>query len=189
MARDVIDAVLGPVAARERPSDTAERRLIGAADTDALARIAGELSTIAAIREVGPETAARLVARHGTEAPAVVALGAELDLIRPLVPGRFFLEAEVAWAVRHELAESLDDVLARRTRLAQELPDRGAAIAPRVAAIMATDLDWGEARQALEVDAYLAVARREFSVAPPGVGEEHGAPTAVRRDVEPAAVD
>ena len=31
------------------------------------------------------------------------------------------------WAVRHELALSLDDVLARRTRLAQELPDRGAA--------------------------------------------------------------
>jgi glycerol-3-phosphate dehydrogenase len=189
MARDVIDAVLGPVAARERPSDTAERRLIGAADADALARIAGELSTIPAVREIGPETSTRLVARHGTEAPAVVALGAELDLIRPLVPGRFFLEAEVAWAVRHELAESLDDVLARRTRLAQELPDRGAAIAPRVAEIMAADLDWGDARQALEVDGYLAFARREFSVAPPAVGEEQGATSAVVRDVEPAAVD
>jgi len=189
MARDVIDAVLGPAAARERPSDTAERRLIGAADTDALARIAGELSTIATVRDVGAETSARLVARHGTEAPAVVALGAELDLIRPLVPGRFFLEAEVAWAVRNELAESLDDVLARRTRLAQELPDRGAAIAPRVAAIMGADLDWGDARQALEVDAYLAFARREFSVAGPGLGEAQGAVSTVVRDVEPAAVD
>ena len=117
---------------------------------------------------VGPEAAARLVARHGTEAPAVVALGAELDLLRPLVPGRPFLEAEVAWAVRHELAGSLDDVLARRTRLAQELPDRGAAIAPRVARILADDLDWGEARQTLEIESYLASARREFSVAPPG---------------------
>ena len=167
MARDVIDAVLGREAARQRPSDTAERRLVGAADTDALARIAGELSTIAAVREIGPETAARLVARHGTEAPAVVALGAELDLLRPLVPGRHFLEAEVAWAVRHELALSLDDVLARRTRLAQELPDRGAAIAPRVAEIVGADLGWGAARQTLEVENYLAGARREFSVAPP----------------------
>ncbi len=168
MARDVIDAVLGRDVARQRPSDTEERRLVGAADTDALARIAGELSTIAAVREIGPETSARLVARHGTEAPAVVALGAELDLLRPLVPGRFFLEAEVAWAVRHELAMSLDDVLARRTRLAQELPDRGAAVAPRVAQIMGADLDWGAARQALEVENYLAGARREFSVTPPG---------------------
>jgi glycerol-3-phosphate dehydrogenase len=166
MARDVIDTVLGNDAARQRPSDTAERRLVGAADTDALARIAGELSTIAAVSEVGPETAARLVDRHGTEAPAVVALGAELDLLRPLVPGRHFLEAEVAWAVRHEMALSLDDVLARRTRLAQELPDRGAEIAPRVAEILGSDLGWGDARQSLEVENYLAGARREFSVAP-----------------------
>ena len=168
MARDVIDTVLGPSEAKKRRSDTAERRLIGAADPDALARIAGELSTITAVRDVGPETAARLVARHGTEATAVVALGAELDLLRPLVAGRFFLEAEVAWAVRHELALSLDDVLARRTRLAQELPDRGAAIAPRVAQILGAELGWGESRQRLEVDSYLATASREYSVPPPG---------------------
>ncbi len=90
--------------------------------------------------------------------------GADLGLLRPLVPDRVFLEAEVAWAVRHESALSLDDVLARRTRLAQELPDRGAAIAPRVAAIMGAELGWGETRQAREVEAYLATARREFSV-------------------------
>ncbi|MEP6638935.1 MAG: glycerol-3-phosphate dehydrogenase/oxidase [Chloroflexota bacterium] len=168
MARDAIDAVLGREEAGRRPSDTAERRLIGAADTDALARIAGELSTIPAVHEIGPETAARLVARHGTEAPSVVALGGDLDLIRRLVPGRAFLEAEVAWAARHELAVSLDDVLARRTRLAQELPDRGAAIAPRVAEILGAELDWGTARQRLEVDGYLATARREFGVPPSG---------------------
>jgi len=165
MARDVIDAVLGRHAARLRPSDTEDRRLVGAADTDALARIAGEISTIAAMRGIGPEGSSRLVARHGTEAPAVVALGAELDLLRPLVPGRPFLEAEVAWAVRHELALSLDDVLARRTRLVQELPDRGAAIAPRVADITGAELGWGSTRRSLEVESYLAGARREFSVA------------------------
>jgi glycerol-3-phosphate dehydrogenase len=168
MACDVIDAILGREEAKRRPSDTAERRLIGAAEPAALERVAGELSTIPAVREVGAETSARLVARHGTEAPAVVALGAELDLVRPLVAGRPFLEAEVAWAARHELALSLDDVLARRTRLAQELPDRGAAIAPRVARILGAELGWGEAREALEVEAYLTSARREFSVAPPG---------------------
>ena len=168
MARDVIDAVLGPAEARLRPSDTAERRLVGAADTAALARIAGELSTIPAVRDVGPETSTRLVARHGTAAPAVVALGAELGLLRPLVAGRSFLESEVVWAARHELALSLDDVLARRTRLAQELPDRGAAIAGRVAELLGGELGWGDARQRLEVDSFLATARREYSVAPPG---------------------
>src|SRR4029078_1420095 len=75
MARDVIDTVLGPAEAKKRRSDTAERRLTVAGEPDALARMPGELSTIPAIRDVGPETAARLVARHGTEATALVALG------------------------------------------------------------------------------------------------------------------
>jgi len=180
MARDVIDAVLGPEVARKRLSDTAERRLVGAADVDALGRIAAELATIPAIAAIGDATSASLVARHGTEAPAVVALGAELGLLRPLVQGRVFLEAEVAWAARHELAGSIDDVLARRTRLAQELPDRGAAIAPRVARILGGELDWGDARQVLETEAYLASAHREYSVAPPGAdGAESVTPASV----------
>jgi glycerol-3-phosphate dehydrogenase len=167
MARDVIDTVLGRVGAKLRPSETADRRLVGAADAAELTRIATELDENPAVRAVGPETAARLVARHGTEAPAVVALGAELGLMGPLVPGRAFLEAEVAWAARHELALSLDDVLSRRTRLAQELADRGAAVAPRVARILGAELDWDERRQAVEIETYLATARREFSVAAP----------------------
>jgi glycerol-3-phosphate dehydrogenase len=168
MAMDVIDAVLGREVARTRRSQTADWRLVGAADAGAQARIATELATIPAMRACGPTVAAQLVARHGTEAPAVVALGAEVDLLRPLVADRAFLEAEVAWAARQELAFTLDDVLSRRTRLAQELPDRGAAIAPRVAGILGRELNWGESRQALEVQNYLASARREFAVAPPG---------------------
>ena len=168
MALDVIDAVLGRDGARARRSQTADWRLVGAADAGAQARIATELATIPAMRACGPQVAAHLVARHGTEAPALVALGAELDLLRPLAAGRAFLEAEVAWAARQELALSVDDVLSRRTRLAQELPDRGAAIAPRVAWILGAELGWGESRQDLEVQNYLGSARREFSVAAPG---------------------
>jgi glycerol-3-phosphate dehydrogenase len=167
MARDAVDAVLGQVAARARPSRTADWRLVGAAEADAQARIASELATIPAVASLGSAVPVQLVSRYGTEAPGVVMLGTELDLLRPLVPGRAFIEAEVAWAARHELALSLDDALARRTRLAAELPDRGASIAPRVAAILGAELDWGAARQALEVQIYLASARREYGVPPP----------------------
>ena len=167
MARDVVDAALGREVAKLRPSDTAERYLIGAADRAALDRLAAELATVPEVTAAHPEAAARLVARHGTQAAAVVAMGAELDLLRPLVAGRPFLEAEVAWAVRHELALSLDDVLSRRLRLSPEMADRGEAIAPRVAAIVGRELDWGASRQALEVERYLATARREYAVAPP----------------------
>ncbi|MGZ8563721.1 MAG: glycerol-3-phosphate dehydrogenase/oxidase [Candidatus Limnocylindria bacterium] len=168
MARDVVDAVLGREGARTRPSRTADWHLVGAADIDAQARIASELATIPSVASAGRGVAAQLVARHGTEAPALVALGGDLDLLRLLVPDRAFLEAEVAWAARHELALSLDDVLARRMRLAPELPDRGAAVAARVAAVLGAELGWGEARQALEVQVYLASATREYRVPPPG---------------------
>ncbi len=180
MARDVIDAVLGRDGAERLPSATADRRLVGAADRSQLDRIVAELASVPAVAAAHPEAAARLVARHGTEAPGVVALGGELDLLRPLVPGRPFLEAEVAWAVRRELALSVDDVLSRRFRLSPELADRGAGVAPRVAEIMGGELGWDEARRALEADIYLATATREYGIAP--------SPSAQEPAAEPAPV-
>ncbi len=166
MARDAIDAVLGREGARARPSATADRRLIGAAERDALDALTAQIARSPAIAAAHPEAANRLVARHGTEAPDVVALGTQLDLLRPLVAGRPYLEAEVAWAVRNELALSVDDVLSRRLRLSPELADRGAAVAPRVALIMAAELAWSEARRDEEAAAYLATATAEYGIAP-----------------------
>jgi glycerol-3-phosphate dehydrogenase len=166
MARDVIDAALGRAAARSRPSGTADLRVVGAADEAARLRIAGELATIDSIADAHPEAATRLTARHGTEAPAIAALGGELDLLRPLVPGRPFLEAEVAWAVRHELALSVDDVLSRRLRLSPELGEHREAVASRVAGIMSRELGWRPIDCERERDAYLVSAAREYGVPP-----------------------
>jgi glycerol-3-phosphate dehydrogenase len=167
MARDVIDGALGRVEARRRPSATADLALIGSAGPEVLDGIAAEIGAIPEIAAAHPEAASRLVSRHGTEATAVVALGRELDLLRPLVAGRPFLEAEVAWAVRNELARSVDDVLSRRFRLSPELADRGATVAPRVASIMARELGWSDAECLADVDAYLANAAREYAVTAP----------------------
>ncbi|MFN8631399.1 MAG: glycerol-3-phosphate dehydrogenase/oxidase [Chloroflexota bacterium] len=161
MARDAIDAVLGDDA-KERPSATAEMPLVGGAvpraELDALAqKLAGEAGLDA-------DRALSLVDRHGTEATAVLALGRERDLVRPLVAGHPYIEAEVAWAAEHEIAMSLDDILARRLRLAMTLRDRGEAIAPRVASIAGEVLGWDADRQAREVAAYVAGAHREFDV-------------------------
>ncbi len=167
MARDTIDAALGQDGARARPSATAELPLVGAADAPARDGIAAELAAIPAIAAAHPDAASRLAARHGAEAPDVAALGRELDLLRPLIAGRPFLEAEVAWAVRHELALSVDDVLSRRLRLSPEMPDRGTSVAPRVAAIMARELAWTEGECERQRDDYLETAAREYSVPPP----------------------
>jgi glycerol-3-phosphate dehydrogenase len=71
----------------------------------------------------------------------------------------------VAWAVRHELALSVDDVLSRRLRLSPALAARRPVVASRVAAIMAAELGWGQTRCELERETYLATAGREYDVA------------------------
>lgn len=163
MARDAVDAMLGD-GAKARPSGTANLPIIGAAARSGLDALTARLATGAGI---GEEAARSLVDRHGTDAEDVMALGREHDLVRPLVDGHPYLEAEIAWAAERELALSLDDLLARRVRLAPVLRDRGASIAPRVASIAGHVLGWDAARQAAEVASYLEGARREYGVPPP----------------------
>ena len=173
MARDVVDASLGRQEARRRRSGTADLPLVGAAPRSELAQIGASLER--PLRDAAAargETRAtwpkrigeRLAERYGREAIDVMTLARELDLAAPLGQGVDHLRAEVAWAARRELALSLDDVLARRMRLAQELPDRGASIAPGVAAVLGAELGWNEARQAAEVERYLETARREYGL-------------------------
>src|SRR6185369_6658027 len=90
MAEQTIDAALGVLGERaaSRPTRTTTRRLVGAADRSELDRIAADLGTA-----LEPEVAARLVARHGTQAPEVVALGREAGLLGRLVDGEDHLEA------------------------------------------------------------------------------------------------
>jgi glycerol-3-phosphate dehydrogenase len=164
MARDAVNAVLG-TDARSRPSATAELPIDGAAPLGALDALAARF-----VREDGLEAdqARSLVDRHGTRAPEVLALGRAGDLVRPLADGHPYLEAEIAWGVEQEQAMSLDDLLARRLRLAPALRDRGEAIASRVAEIAGGALGWDQARRAAEVARYLEGARREYDVPPTG---------------------
>lgn len=81
------------------------------------------------------------LAPYGSDALGIDALiAAEPQLGRPLHARLTALEAEVVWAVRHEMARNVDDVLARRTRCL--LLDARAAIeaAPRTAELMAAEL-------------------------------------------------
>jgi glycerol-3-phosphate dehydrogenase len=67
--------------------------------------------------------------------------------------------AEVVWATRHEMARTVEDVLARRTR-ALFLNARAAeAMAPEVARLMAGELDWDGSRQAAETASFNALAK------------------------------
>ncbi len=160
MAEQAVDAALPGGAAR---SGTAGLRLVGALTPAEMGPLADRIAA-----ETGLDRArcAMLVARHGTEAPEVVALGRSLGLLRPL-GGSLHLEAEVAWAVREELAGSIEDILSRRMRLSMLLADRGAAIADRVDEIAGAELGWDVAGRGERVASYLAAARREHDLPSP----------------------
>jgi glycerol-3-phosphate dehydrogenase len=163
MARDAIDAAVRTLGfdPKDRPGRTATLALVGAADRDALAALARRLADG---HSLAPAVATRLVDRHGTQAVDVAAFGTEAGQLNTLGPGIDHLEAEVTWAAREEMAQSLDDVLARRMRLVHELRDRGESIAPRVAELLGNELGWDADRRRREVDTFLVSARREFSV-------------------------
>jgi len=84
---------------------------------------------------------------------------ADPGLGEKLHPDLPYTRAEVVWAVRHEMARTVEDVLARRTRAL--LLDARASIemAPEAARIMAAELGRDAAWRQAQVDAYRALAQ------------------------------
>jgi glycerol-3-phosphate dehydrogenase len=72
--------------------------------------------------------------------------------------------AEVIWAVRHEMARTVEDFLSRRTRALLLDARASIAMAPHVAKVMAAelghDVDWQNA----QVAAYTELARNYLMV-------------------------
>jgi glycerol-3-phosphate dehydrogenase len=155
MAEDTVDLVAARLDAprRSRRSATRHLELLGACRPDA-----------------APGTPDHhLEHRHGTLADEIRALIAfRPDLDAPLVPGQPYLRAEAVYAVRHEMATTLDDVLIRRTRA--HLFDRAASLAaaPVVAELIGDELGWSTDERARQLAAYRRRCEREENA-----GAEH----------------
>ena len=97
-----------------------------------------------------------LLGRYGSRIDDLLAVvDARPELGQPLEGADDYLAAEVVYAVTHEGARHLDDVLTRRTRISIETFDRGTGAAPTAARLMAPELGWDEARVDDEVGHYL----------------------------------
>ena len=152
MARDVVDAAVADFPRPVPDSVTDQLPLLGADGFPAVRAAARRLA-----EDYGVPLAAveHLLARYGSLTGEVLELvGADKSLGQPLLDGYPYLRAEVAYAVTHEGALHVEDVLARRIRLLIESPDAGVAAAPEVATIMGGLLGWGRRHRALEVRQY-----------------------------------
>src|SRR5262245_17763427 len=83
---------------------------------------------------------------------------AEPSLGNPLHPALPSCGAEVVWAARVEMARTVEDVLARRTRALFLNARAGIAMAPETARLLARELGRDETWQAQQVDAFRALA-------------------------------
>ncbi len=156
MARDVVDAATVGLPGQVPASVTAQLPLLGA---DGLPAVRASARRLADDYRVPAAVAGHLIARYGSLAAEVLDLiRADRSLGQPLLGGFAYLRAEVAYAVSHEGALHVEDVLARRVRLLIESPDAGMSAAPEVVAIMAGLLGWNRRRRAAELRRYLDFA-------------------------------
>ena len=156
MAEDTVDAVAAALGRRKVPCLTKDLPLRGAAPLGRSTPRIEDPDT----RSGDPDTrsgdaaaiAAHLAGRYGSETPAVLSVTDEQpDLLDALVPGLDYRKVEALYAVREEMACTLEDVLDRRTR-ASLRDARGAADAAfGVAELIGPELGWdgdGARRQA-----------------------------------------
>jgi glycerol-3-phosphate dehydrogenase len=96
-----------------------------------------------------------LLDNYGGDATWVLAYAEENPMLgEPIVPASPYLMAEALYAVHHEMALTLDDVLVRRTHVIYETEDGGIGRARAVAELMAPRLGWDEMEIERQVAAY-----------------------------------
>lgn len=149
MAEQTVDKVQRALGRKGR-SRTKNLKLLGAAGYDAEAVVAsGGL-------------AAHLGERYGTEARFITDLVTEdPSLGEPVVEGLSYLKAEVVYAVRHELARSVDDVMSRRTRARLMARDASAEAAAEVGRLVQQELGLTDEQTTEQVEQYTKAVAHE----------------------------
>ena len=142
MAEDGVDAAIGAGLLPAKPCRTQELRLHGYIDE----------------KQHMDDTPLTL---YGSDAMAIGRLiAAEPKLADRIHPAYPFTFAQVRWAIDEEVAQSLEDVLARRIRLLFLDARAAEAAAPAVADFMAKRMGWSDARKQAELDSFVKLTKQ-----------------------------
>ncbi|HEX2174692.1 MAG TPA: glycerol-3-phosphate dehydrogenase/oxidase [Nocardioidaceae bacterium] len=160
MAADAVDMARTDIARAVPDSTTENIPLLGAEGYHAMVN---QAHTLADTYGVPVWQVERLLDRYGSLTTDVLALAdGDRSLLEPLDEAQEYLGVEFVYAASHEAALHLDDLLTRRTRVSIETPQRGVAVARRVAEIVAPLLGWDAVRADGEVAAYEARVEAEL---------------------------
>lgn len=98
---------------------------------------------------------------YGSDMPAIAELMRQ-GYDTKLVEGLDYTEAEVVWAVREEMARTVEDVLARRVRILFVDARRAVQAAPRVAQLLAAELGYDEVWERAQVEQFTRLAEHYY---------------------------
>ncbi|GAA2124386.1 glycerol-3-phosphate dehydrogenase/oxidase [Actinomadura napierensis] len=164
MARDAIDVVAEGLDESVPASVTGRLPIMGAVGFEVLWNERRRLAARSGLHVARIE---HLLHRYGSCAQDVLALVAADPALGAPIPGaEDYLCAEAVYAVTHEGALHLEDVLARRLRASIEEWDGGLAAAAHVAELIAPRLGWSREDAADEVKRYVLQIRAERRDAP-----------------------
>jgi glycerol-3-phosphate dehydrogenase len=166
IARDAVDAAVG-VAEHEAPASCTDQvQLLG---SEGYISRWSQREQLAEQHGLSVAQVEHLLHRYGGLVDEVFSLvESDRSLAEPLPGAAQYLAAEAAYAVSHEGARHLEDVLLRRTRIGMETSHRGTETAEAVAEIMGPFLSWDDDRRERELDDYrgLVALERAAELAP-----------------------
>ncbi|MFC9765644.1 glycerol-3-phosphate dehydrogenase [Rhodococcus jostii] len=159
MAEDAVDLAADDIPARMAPSITEKVPLVGA---DGYFALVNQTVHLGQLYGLHPYRVKHLLDRYGSLIDEVLdQASGKPELLQPLTDAPAYLQVEVVYAAAAEGALHLDDILARRTRIAIEYSHRGVNCAEQVAQLVAPVLGWDADAVEREVKTYQARVEAE----------------------------
>ena len=159
MAKDVIDLAVNDLRRIVPESVTDKLPIIGADGFFALEQQSSQISEESGLTEAA---VIHLLNRYGSHISELLTIiESDKKLAQPLADGLSYLKAEIIYAVTHEGAQSVDDVLSRRTRISFEAADGGESLATSVATLIAPVLGWDAATKKRSAAEYVKSLKSE----------------------------
>ena len=164
MAKDAVDMATNDITKLISDSITSKLPIIGA---DGYFALAQQVEQLSAQYNLKPETITHLLDRHGSDISDLLALiDQDRKLAAPISRTLPYLKAELVYAVVSEGAQSISDVLERRTRIWFEAPNFGVDFVNLTADLIAPYLGWKAPQKKASIKDYLdKVAAAEKSAA------------------------
>ena len=159
MAEDAVNEAINHLRRIVPDSTTETLAIIGA---EGYSVLMNQIPRLANKYRVSESVIEHLLNRYGSLIDELLYPAQENDeLLEQITPELLYLKAEIVYAVTHEGARSIDDVLSRRTRIAFEAKDQGLSVLNEVADLIAPHLGWKKSDKNASIKEYQELVARQ----------------------------